>query len=389
MAVTITLTPCDAFGNTVSRSVSYYAVEAPNPQSDVTTPHIKINYGQTGLETVTMVVQAEIRTGSGQTYYVDKLNIETLTIPANTDYIYAYPVTIDQILGFCPINFPSDLGDWLTEVKYYIILDGAQRTDTVSYVVSGYRAKYARERIGYPHLTDDTVLERGILNNGTWTQNPDGRFVKVTVGVVRPKHLALGVRARVEIIEKIGSTKYLRGSGTPAWISLCEYLETESTASGYTWATTELSNKCRVDVYVECNSPQDQNSWQTVEKVSKWISFLPPVFAANFFGNGISFGKLPSQAQNLFEVAQDWDVELNGDVDIGGTLTVSSASKTEMLKWIYPVGSVIFAPTANDMSNLINALPGTWTPYAGLAGYLKIPTNNGGTYTLYVATRTA
>ena len=113
------------------------------------------------------------------------------------------------------------------------------------------------------------------------------------------------------------------------------------------------------------------------------MSYRAPVFAPNELGTGVAFGMAPSESTNKFEVTSNWECDFNGTVNLKGGLTISNSAKSAILDAMFPVGSMIFATSNQQLTARMTAMGGVWS----VATAYWIVDTSAGTQNVYVATR--
>lgn len=384
MATTLTITPCDKDGNTITRSIRYQAVEEPNYGTDEVA-HVKIRLDdpdKTTSDSKYMNIKRYVRIGSGETYSVNPRTFGA-TVRYNRDYIYEYKCSIFDILKYAPINWPSSAGDWVSEVTYSISPNGDDtivQSDVVNYNVNYIAAKEARKKIGYPRLTDFAAT-KGKWNSGTWVDTLDANRMKIYAAIARPAGLAGEVRAYAEIYARNQGVPYLTWSGQICRLTAGEY-NTERTTSGTVYETSNLNTECKLIIYLQYKSAKDSD-YVTGDTIVQYMSYRAPVFAPNELGTGVAFGMAPSASTNKFEVTSDWECDFNGTVNLKGGLTISNSAKSAILDAMFPVGSMIFATSNQQLTARMTAMGGVWS----VATAYWIVDTSAGTQNVYVATR--
>lgn len=384
MATTLTVTPCDKDGNTITRSIRYQAVEEPNYGTDEVA-HVKIRLDdpdKTTSDTKRVDIKRYVRIGSGETYSVGHRTFSA-TVRYNRDYVYEYKCSIFDILKYAPITWPSSAGDWVSEVTYTISPnddDTIMQSDVVSYNVNYVVAKEARKKIGYPRLTDFAAT-KGKWNSGTWVDTLDANRMKIYAAIASPAGLAGEVRAYAEIYARNQGVPYLTWSGQICRLSAGEY-PTERTTSNTVRETTDLNTECKLIIYLQYKSPKDSD-YVTGDTIVQYMSYRAPVFAPNELGTGVAFGMAPSASTNKFEVTSNWECDFNGTVNLKGGLTISNSAKAAILDAMFPVGSMIFATSNQQLVARMSAMGGVWS----VATAYWIVDTSAGTQNVYVATR--
>ena len=385
MATTLTLTPCDKDGNTITRAVSYRAVEEPNYGTNEVA-HVKIRLDdpdKTTADSKYLSIRRYVRIGSGETYTVGYTLLTSPRVYYNKDCIFEYKTTIFDILKFAPIDWPSSAGEWVTEVTYSLYPSGdtsLMQDDVVTYHVNYVAAKEARKKIGYPRLTDFAAT-KGKWNNGAWVDTLDANRMKIYAAIARPAGLAGEVRAYAEIYARNQGVPYLTWSGSICSLSAGNY-QTEQTKSGTSYETSNLNTECKLIIYLQYKSAKDTN-WVTGDTIVQYMSYRAPVFAPNELGTGVAFGMAPSESTNKFEVTSNWECDFNGTVNLKGGLTISNSAKSAILDAMFPVGSMIFATSNQQLTARMTAMGGVWS----VATAYWIVDTSAGTQNVYVATR--
>lgn len=392
----VTIQPCNAAGEVITRSDLTYAVYPGGLDVNAeTTPHIKITNDGSSAETVIFVakVKDSFRSNALPYDHIQKL----FSVPANTSKVFAYQVTFENIATFQGYmkSVHTITADMPIVVRCELSQSGASTfllNEDVTYHITGAEFKRWNEQRGLPRFDMDyTRLQRSIYNNqtGVWTDNDEGTHCRAFVKFITPAHFPFLAEVIVNAWERIGAstpTQKITDQRVDYTTSYIDYSYERYSSGGFA-GMYNLTGMLKVTYTLRWRSDSSV-SWETIDTLTLYMSYIRPTMELNLGGHGVAFGKFPSGLNNLFEVAQDWDVEMPGNVSVGtlDATTLSNDLKTIILNAVYPPGSYIFGQSEQEVAALTNSFPGTWTP--GSYHYI-IPTSDGYNALLYYAKRTA
>lgn len=232
---------------------------------------------------------------------------------------------------------------------------------------------------GVPYFDETgTYIERGINTSSGWSQDDTGTFLRQYYLVTVPPHWAMATRLRIKIDERLNNaiTNKLDRTSSPVYPSDSS---TEQTKAGAE-SIGLLSGAVRATITLSVQDPtQSSETWITIDTITSYMSFMPPVLSANNTGDGLAIGKHASDTAKLLDVASDWDVNIGGDLTVGGGIDLSAAAVKQLLQEMYPIGSMIINTDTYGLNALKSAIGGTWSAM----NYVTV-----GSVYLYYMTRT-
>jgi hypothetical protein len=351
------------------------------------TPHILVTHDGSGSTALQIRWWIHNRYNgqeeSLQSYY------QNFTVTAGGSKIIALPCTFEQIA-----TWQAYMNNTLTptvpfEVRFTY---NSANAETITYNLYGSEFKKWVDQRGYPRFDQEgTYLERAsTTSGGGYTSDDEGPHLRAYMRHIKPAHFPFSTRVMVTIKQKNGGSvstlvnwaeRDLVNRITSGLDNSQEY-----TSSGSLIPEHNLAGVVKVIYELQwCAADNFTTTIQTVDTMTLYISYLPPLMEWNTSGNGVSFGMFPSGTPKRLEVASDWVVDVLGSLN---SAQIGADLKALIQDAVYPVGTMIWALSAQDLATLESKFPSNWIWIDG--EYFVVPYGNysGVTANVYFAKRT-